>query len=52
MELKKRIYYQTLRRSYDDNETVKKRFSTFIYRERRERERGFANKNSLYFSLR
>jgi hypothetical protein len=52
MELKKRIYYQTSRRPYDDNETVKERFFIFIYRGKRERERGFVNKNFLYFNLR
>jgi hypothetical protein len=52
MELEKRIYYQALRRPYDDNETVKKRLFIFIYRGRRERGRGFANKNFLYSNLR
>jgi hypothetical protein len=52
MKLKKRIYHQTSRRSHDDNETVKKRFSAFIYREGRERGQGFANKSFLYSNLR
>jgi hypothetical protein len=52
MELEKRIYYQMSRRSYDDNEIIKKKSSAFTYRGRREREREFVNKNFSYFNLR
>jgi hypothetical protein len=52
MELKKRIYYQTSRRSYDNNEIIKKRLFAFIYRGKRGRGREFVNKSFLYFSLR
>jgi hypothetical protein len=52
MELEKRIYYQTSRRSHDDDEIIRERFFIFIYREKRKRGRGFANKSFLYFNLR